>query len=109
MQTLIFSAEAVTNMDNTDRIHYHSQSPTFPFATIRATIHLIYKLDSDVVFRATMAIINAHIIKDANVMNVPPQDIKPRVIVSLPAQPILPTIFLLIRTSMPEQAIERPL
>ena len=63
MQTLIFPAEVVVEMDNTYKIHNQQTSPTSLFAINRGPLWLDYKLDPGVVFRVAMNITNIHTIK----------------------------------------------
>ena len=74
---LILPTNVVAEMDDADQIYHCGISLTYIFATIRAIICFIYKLDTDMVFRLAITNINTEHI---NIVNIPPQNIKPKVI-----------------------------
>ena len=95
-------------MDDADQInHQKNLSPPSIYAAIRAAINLVNKLDTTILFRLAIVITNLNNTKHINIVDIPPQNTKPRVMPPLPltTQPTLPNKLSLQRTSLPERNI----
>ena len=86
----VFPIDVTAYMDGTDRMHQRQTFKNSLLITIWASIYLADNSDPGVVFRVVLVITNIHAIKNTNVIDAPPPDLEPRMILTLPTEHTLP-------------------